>query len=59
LRDAPDTKTAPHGFLVKGDAVMVLERNASAGLAKVLYVNAKGVAIERWIARDDIANDAR
>ena len=59
LRDAPDTKAAPHGFLVRGDVVIVLERNASAGLAKVLYVNAKGVAIERWIARDDIANDAR
>ena len=55
LRDAPDAKAAPHGFLVKGDSVVVLERNAAAGLVKVLYVNAKGVAIERWIARDDIA----
>lgn len=55
LRDAPDAKSAPHGFLVAGDAVTVVERPADAGLVKVLYMNAKGVAIERWIARDDIA----
>ena len=54
LREAPDAKAPAHGFLVKGDVVIVLERHAPAGLAKVLYVNAKGVAIERWIARDDI-----
>ena len=55
LRDAPDPKTAPHGFLVAGDSVTVLERPAGGALVKVLYVNAKGTAIERWIGKDDIA----
>ena len=55
LRDAPDPKSSPHGFLVAGDSVIVLDRNAAGGLVKVLYVNAKGVAIERWIAGRDIA----
>ena len=54
LRDTPDPKAPPHGFLVKGDAVLVLERNAPAGLVKVLWVNPKGVAIERWVRREDI-----
>jgi hypothetical protein len=55
LRDAPDAKATPHGFLVAGDAVTVIDRPASGGLVKVLYVNAKGVAIERWISKGDIA----
>ena len=55
LRDVPDAKAAPHGFLVAGDSVVVLDRNGAGGLVKVLYVNAKGVAIERWIAGRDIA----
>ena len=55
LRDAPDPKSAPHGFLFAGDSVVVLDRNGAGGLVKVLYVNAKGVAIERWIAGRDIA----
>ena len=54
LRDAPDAKAAAHGFLIKGDAVVVLERDATAGFAKVLYVNAKGASIVRWIAAADI-----
>jgi hypothetical protein len=33
----------------------VIDRNGPATLVKVRYVNAKGVAIERWIGRDDIA----
>ncbi len=59
LRDAPDARRAPRGFLVKGDAVVVLERDAPAGLVKVLYVGRDGHAIERWISRDDIAPDPR
>lgn len=55
LRDAPDAKASPHGFLVAGDTVTVVERPAGGALVKVLYVSAKGVAIERWIARADIA----
>ena len=55
LRDAPDPKSPPHGFLVAGDSVVVLDRNGAGGLVKVLYVNAKGVAIERWVAGRDIA----
>jgi hypothetical protein len=55
LRDAPDAKAAPHGFLVAGDTVTVVDQPLHGGLVKVLYVSAKGVAIERWIARDDIA----
>ncbi|MDP9124155.1 MAG: hypothetical protein M3N82_06085, partial [Pseudomonadota bacterium] len=55
LRDVADAKAAPHGFLVAGDAVTVIDRPASGGLVKVLYVNAKGVAIERWIGKGDIA----
>ena len=54
LRDAPDAKTPPRGFLVAGDTLTVVERPAGGALVKVLYVNAKGVAIERWIARSDI-----
>jgi len=57
LRDAPDTKAPQHGFLVAGDSVVVLDRSATGGLAKVLYVTAKGLAIERWIAARDIAPD--
>jgi hypothetical protein len=56
LRDAPEPKSAPHGWLVKGDAVVVLDR--AAGLAKVLYVGRDGKAIERWVAQGDIALDA-
>ena len=59
LRDAPDPKSSPHGFLVAGDSVVVLDRSGSGGLVKVLYLNAKGVAIERWIAGRDIAPDTR
>ena len=53
LRDRADLKSAPHGFLVAGDMVTVLEREGS--LVKVRYVTAKGVAIERWISKDDLA----
>ena len=56
MRDAPEPKSSPHGWLVKGDAVLVLER--AAGLAKVLYVGRDGKAIERWVAQGDIALDA-
>lgn len=56
LRDA---RGATHGFLVKSDAVVVLERSAPAGLVKVLYVGRDGRAIERWIAGDDLAMDGR
>jgi hypothetical protein len=55
LHDAPDSKSSPHGFLVAGDTVTVTERPPRGGLVKVLYVGAKGVAIERWISKDDIA----
>jgi hypothetical protein len=55
LRDTPDPKAAAHGFLVAGDAVVVIDRYAPKKMVKVLYVNAKGVAIERWISQDDIA----
>ena len=55
LRDMPDAKAAPHGFLVAGDAVAVIDRPTSGGLVKVLHVSAKGVAIERWISKGDIA----
>ena len=57
LRDAPDATSAPHGFLVKGDAVTVLERDARAGLVKVFHVGRDGHAIERWIAAGDLAMD--
>jgi len=55
LRDLPDAKTPAHGFLLAGDNVIVIDRASGSGLVKVLYVNAKGVAIERWIGKDDIA----
>jgi hypothetical protein len=55
LRDRPDPKTAPHGFLIAGDPVVVLERNGPGGFARVLYTPAKGPAIERWIAAGDLA----
>ncbi len=58
LRDTPDAKAPQHGFLISGDSVVVLDRSGSGALARVLYVNAKGVAIERWIASRDIALDA-
>jgi hypothetical protein len=55
LRDKPDPKSAPHGFLVAGDSVIVLDRNGPGGLARVLYTPARGPAIERWINQADIA----
>jgi hypothetical protein len=55
LRDTPDAKAAPHGFLVAGDAVIVLDQMSDKNLVKVLYITARGQAIERWIARSDIA----
>jgi len=58
LRDAPDAKAPAHGWLVKGDAVVVLERRPAAGLAKVLYTGRDGKAIVRWITQADIAPDA-
>jgi len=56
LRDTPDPRSAPHGWLARGDAVVVLER--AAVLAKVLHTGRDGKAIERWIAQGDIALDA-
>lgn len=53
LRDRADPKAPQHGFLVAGDVVTVLERDGA--LVKVRYVSAKGVAIERWIGKDDLA----
>jgi len=55
LRDRPDAKAAPHGFLIGGDQVVVLERNGPGGFARVLYTPAKGPAIERWISAGDLA----
>lgn len=55
LRDAPDAKASSHGWLVKGDAVVVLERRP--GVARVLYAGRDGKVIERWIAQGDIAPD--
>jgi len=56
LRDTPEAKSAPRGWLVKGDAVVVLERKA--GLAKVLHAGRDGKAVEHWVAQGDIAPDA-
>ena len=53
LRDRADAKAPAHGFLVAGDMVTVLER--AGAFVKVRYQPAKGAAIERWIARDDLA----
>jgi hypothetical protein len=55
LRDTPVLKAAPHGWLVAGDTVTVLDRTPVSGMVKVLHVGAKGLAIERWISKDDIA----
>jgi len=55
LRDAPEPKSAPRGWLAKGDAVVVLERKA--GLAKVLHAGRDGKAVEHWVAQGDIAPD--
>ncbi len=55
LRDKPEPKSAPHGFLIAGDTVIVLDRSGPGGLVKVLYTPAKGPAIERWINQADIA----
>jgi len=52
LRDRADPKAAAHGFLIAGDVVTVLER--AGAMAKVRYVTAKGVVIERWIGNGDI-----
>jgi hypothetical protein len=54
LRDRPEPKSTPHGFLVAGDTVVVLDRNGPGGLVKVLYAPAKGPVIERWINPADI-----
>jgi len=56
LRETPDPRSAARGWLAKGDAVVVLERQA--GLARVLHVGRDGQATERWIAERDIAPDA-
>lgn len=56
LRDAPDPKSAPRGWLARGDAVVVLER--AAGGMKVLHVGRDGKATVRWVAPGDIALDA-
>ncbi len=53
LREKPEPKSAPRGWLVNGDVVTVLERGGP--LVQVLYAPAKGPAIVRWIAKDDIA----
>jgi hypothetical protein len=55
LRDAPDLGAAPHGYLVQGDAVTVLDRSRTAdGWVKARYVGKGGSAIERWIRADDL-----
>jgi hypothetical protein len=54
LREKPEPKSAPHGWLVAGDAVTVLDRNGPGGLVQVLYAPARGPAIVRWMARDDL-----
>jgi hypothetical protein len=54
LRDTPNAKAPPHGYLAAGDAVIVLDQMTDKNLVKVLYI-AKGKSIERWIARSDIA----
>ncbi len=59
LRDAPDAKARPHGFLVAGDRVRLVGRDTGAGMVLVTYVNAKGAGITRWIAQGDLAPDAR
>jgi hypothetical protein len=56
LRDAPDPKSAPRGWLARGDAVVVLER--AAGAVKVLHAGRDGKAAEHWLAPGDIALDA-
>jgi len=58
LRDAPDARAPARGWLTRGDAVVVLERDAGSGLAKVLHIARDGKANERWIAQRDIAFDA-
>jgi hypothetical protein len=55
LRDAPDPRSPPHGWLAKGDAVVVLERRPADGLARVLHVGRDGRAVAHWIAERDIA----
>ena len=55
LRDAPDPTSAPHGWLVKGDAIVVLERRPAGGLVRVLHVGRDGRAAAHWIAERDIA----
>jgi hypothetical protein len=55
LRDAPDLAAAPHGYLVQGDAVAIVDRARSAdGWLKVRYVGRSGSAIERWARADDL-----
>ncbi len=55
LRDAPDLAVAPHGYLVQGDAVTLLERSHAAdGWVKARYVGKNGHAIERWLRADDL-----
>ena len=56
LRDAPEPRSAPRGWLARGDAVVVLERKS--GLARVLHMGRDGKATAHWIAQGDIAPDA-
>ena len=51
LRDTSDPKAAPHGFLVAGDRVHVIDRDTPSGMVRVVYENAKGISITRWIDR--------
>jgi hypothetical protein len=55
LRDTPDAGVAPHGYLVQGDEVSVLDRSKAAeGWLKVRYVAKSGKAIDRWVRADDL-----
>jgi hypothetical protein len=57
--NVPDARAVPHGFLVAGDRVRIVDRDTPAGMVRVAHENAKGVSVTRWIAQADIAPDAR
>jgi hypothetical protein len=55
LFDSVGDGEAPHGYLVQGDEVTVLDRSKLAdGWLRVRYVGKSGKAIERWLDAADV-----
>lgn len=51
----PDSQASTRMYLVRGDAVTVLDTAGCAGWSRIRYVTASGKPIERWIRNADLA----